>query len=120
MGDDGDCCDTGTSLLHCRKDVKKRKKNCNKYCKVMGWVGDGRCDDNNNSCGCNWDNGDCCGKSGDTLQFTYCSDCKCSDPQRIKCDGHCGAPNYKGDGNCDDENNNCGCAYDGSDCCGKN
>ena len=28
-------------------------------------------------------------------------------------------PDYKGDGNCDDENNNKGCAYDGGDCCPK-
>merc|ERR1712037_524401 len=31
----------------------------------------------------------------------------------------CGAVKYKGDGNCDDENNNCGCEYDGGDCCVK-
>ena len=32
----------------------------------------------------------------------------------------CGAPHWKGDGFCDDENNNAGCAYDGGDCCGTN
>merc|ERR1712147_315049 len=31
----------------------------------------------------------------------------------------CGAAKYKGDKNCDDENNNCGCDYDGGDCCDK-
>ena len=31
----------------------------------------------------------------------------------------CGEPDYKGDGNCDDDNNNKGCAYDGGDCCYK-
>lgn len=31
----------------------------------------------------------------------------------------CGAPDYEGDGNCDDYNNNAGCAYDGGDCCAK-
>ena len=30
----------------------------------------------------------------------------------------CGFPEYKGDGYCDDENNNAGCEYDGGDCCG--
>ena len=30
----------------------------------------------------------------------------------------CGAPGYKGDGNCDDENNKASCDYDGGDCCG--
>ena len=27
---------------------------------------------------------------------------------------------YKGDGYCDDPNNNCGCDWDGGDCCGNN
>ena len=31
----------------------------------------------------------------------------------------CGEPSYVGDGNCDDDNNNAGCAYDGGDCCAK-
>ena len=31
----------------------------------------------------------------------------------------CGVPKFKGDGNCDDENNNKGCEYDGGDCCYK-
>merc|ERR1712176_860470 len=78
-----------------------------------------RCDDENNNCSCNWDNGDCCGKNHDKLQFAYCKACKCLDPLKTqKCDGHCGSPNYKGDGACDDDNNNCGCGYDGGDCCG--
>ena len=29
----------------------------------------------------------------------------------------CGSPEYKGDGNCDDDNNHKGCGYDGGDCC---
>merc|ERR1711939_610605 len=41
------------------------------------------------------------------------------DPKALeKCPGHCGKPNYKGDGYCDVDNNNCGCAFDGGDCCG--
>ena len=36
----------------------------------------------------------------------------------VSCPGKCGAPQYKGDGNCDDNNNNCGCKFDGGDCCG--
>ena len=27
-------------------------------------------------------------------------------------------PHWKGDKFCDDENNNCGCEWDGGDCCG--
>jgi hypothetical protein len=34
------------------------------------------------------------------------------------CPGSCGTPNWKGDNWCDDENNNCGCEWDGGDCCG--
>ena len=32
----------------------------------------------------------------------------------------CGMPIWKGDNNCDDENNNGGCEWDGGDCCGDN
>merc|ERR1711990_920479 len=49
-------------------------------------------------------------------------ECKCKDPKNKpdkNCPGTCGEPKYKGDGNCDDDNNNCGCAYDGGDCCAK-
>jgi len=87
---------------------------------VMQYVGDGRCDDNNNNCGCDWDQGDCCGTSGDKRQFQYCTECKCKDPNFAKgsCAGKCGSVHYKADGRCDDENNNCGCNWDGGDCCG--
>ena len=44
--------------------------------------------------------------------------CKCIDPKN-QGKSTCGAPKYKGDGNCDDENNNKGCGYDGGDCCAK-
>ena len=33
------------------------------------------------------------------------------------CSGTCATVSYKGDGYCDDENNNCGCDWDGGDCC---
>jgi len=52
----------------------------------------------------------------------YCKQCKCLDPKYkadSSCPGTCGLPSYKGDGNCDDENNNCKCGYDGGDCCPK-
>ena len=32
----------------------------------------------------------------------------------------CELPDFKGDGICDDENNNEACEYDGGDCCGSN
>ena len=39
-------------------------------------------------------------------------------PPPSGCTGSCGSPNWKGDDWCDDENNNCGCEWDGGDCCG--
>ena len=36
------------------------------------------------------------------------------------CSGTCGSPSWIGDNNCDDENNNCGCGWDGGACCGAN
>ena len=36
----------------------------------------------------------------------------------VYCSDTCGNPTYKGDNYCDDENNNCGCEWDGGDCCG--
>ena len=36
------------------------------------------------------------------------------------CTGTCENLGWKGDGFCDDVNNNCGCDWDGGDCCGNN
>ena len=44
--------------------------------------------------------------------------CECIDPDNLG-KSTCGTPEYKGDGNCDDNNNNKGCEYDGGDCCYK-
>ena len=85
-------------------------------CKM--YVGDKRCDDLNNNCACNWDKGDCCGVSDDSLQFEYCEKCRCLDltyKPKKKCDGNCHNVKWKGDGNCDDENNICGCSWDGEE-----
>merc|ERR1711979_145605 len=86
------------------------------------------------NCGCQYDGGDCCAKTlGKPVSKKYCKICKCLDPKGKStgpapkapaCDktkNKCGAATakYKGDGNCDDENNNCGCDYDGGDCCAK-
>ena len=46
-------------------------------CAVKSWGGDGQCDDDNNSCGCNWDGGDCCSEQA---SHQYCTDCTCKDP----------------------------------------
>merc|ERR1712076_44664 len=82
------------------------------------------CDDENNNCGCDYDGGDCCGSN---VKKNYCKECKCLDPKandkpndKPACEGSCEFAKYKGDGWCDDGNNNCGCEYDGGDCCGSN
>merc|ERR1712178_115117 len=88
-------------------------------CGAPNYIGDGVCDDNNNNCACGWDKGDCCVQTlGGPIKEKYCKVCKCQDP--AACPGKCKFPAYKGDGNCDDENNTCGCEYDGGDCCGNN
>ena len=54
------------------------------------------------------------------IDSVFAFQCKCVDPDNQgKGKLTCKLPNYKGDGNCDDENNNKGCAYDGGDCCAK-
>ena len=40
-----------------------------------------------------------------------------SGPPSGLCKGSCEDEGYKGDNYCDDGNNNCGCEYDGGDCC---
>merc|ERR1712159_890314 len=67
----------------------------------------------------------CCGNNGKTNQYKYCKDCQCKDPSAkpapgCKKKGKCRSPGLKGDKYCDDENNNCGCNWDGGDCCGYN
>merc|ERR1712111_105307 len=78
-------------------------------CEFPNWVGDNFCDDGNNTPGCDYDGGDCC---GDDVNTTYCSACECLEQ------GECEAPVWQGDGFCDDGNNNAGCDFDGGDCCG--
>merc|ERR1712151_1483630 len=89
-------------------------------CGLPKYKGDGNCDDENNNKGCAYDGGDCCAKTvtGGVMKTSYCKECKCIDPAS-KSASTCGLPKFKGDGNCDDVNNNKGCAYDGGDCCAK-
>ena len=55
------------------------------------------------------------------MSFSFVSQCKCLDPknQGKPVKPTCGVAQYKGDGNCDDDNNNKGCEFDGGDCCDK-
>merc|ERR1712032_1776728 len=125
--DGGDCCAktnkklTPTSFRYCNKCacLDEAEAKCSKPCKVISWVGNKICDDENNHCGCNWDGGDCCGNKND---YRYCHKCSCLDETFVhadaKCKKNCGVHQWKGDGKCDDANNVCGCDWDGGDCCG--
>merc|ERR1719263_1234668 len=90
-------------------------------CGQPAYKGDKVCDDDNNNAGCEFDGGDCCAKSlGGPVKKDYCKKCKCLDPNpKAPKPPACGQEEYKGDGNCDDDNNNKGCEYDGGDCCAK-
>merc|ERR1712080_291146 len=128
--DGGDCCaktnkEGAVKTKYCKQckcldPDNQGDNNCKGYCKFPNYKGDGNCDDENNNCGCKWDGGDCCAKTAKSGKVItkYCKLCKCEDPaQKTACSGTCGNSKYKGDGNCDDNNNNCGCQYDGGDCC---
>ena len=123
--DGGDCCgDSGKGKQYsycddcaCLDPDDTSTGECGASCGASNFVGDGFCDDGNNNCGCDWDKGDCCGKSGKAKQFDYCDDCACLDPS-AGCSGACTSPNFVGDGFCDDGNNVCGCDWDKGDCCG--
>merc|ERR1712037_904828 len=135
--DKGDCCGDKNEYKFCKKcgcrDPKYKKVEkkgpcgkCSGKCAKPKYKGDKHCDDANNICGCDWDGGDCCGSKNN---YNFCDKkkgCKCLDcefkHQGDKCTnkikGKCGNAKWKGDKNCDDENNNAGCAWDGGDCCG--
>merc|ERR1712176_877672 len=109
--------------MGCLDPDNQQSGNCKGTCGQAKFKGDNNCDDDNNNCGCEYDGGDCCPKTNKgPVNKKYCKKCECLDPngkQDANCKGSCGLGQYKGDGNCDDENNNCGCAYDGGDCCEK-
>ena len=114
---------SSSGLIDVEKTIKAAvAKACSSTsCGSPDWKGDNWCDDENNNCGCEWDGGDCC---GDDVRTKYCQECLCLDPKQqdtttpSSCTDTCGDQNRKGNGLCDDENNNCGCEWDGGDCCG--
>merc|ERR1712032_498037 len=126
--DGGDCCakslGKAVSKTYC-KECKcldpNPKAPTPPPCGIEAYKGDGNCDDENNNAGCDYDGGDCCVKSlGGPVKKDYCKECKCLDPNpKAPNPPACGNKEYKGDGNCDDDNNNKGCEYDGGDCCAK-
>jgi len=118
--DGGDCCNPSSKFDYCAGDTAcdcldpAADTGCNVGCRYESYQGDGYCDDENNICGCDWDGGDCC-----EGLLTYCTECQCRDPDIGECYSICGVDAWFGDFVCDDENNNCGCDWDGGDCCGK-
>merc|ERR1719510_2033942 len=114
--DGGDCCGDDVKENFCSACECLDPAEQGGECGYPLWKGDNYCDDENNNAGCEWDGGDCC---GDDVKTQYCSACECLDPAK-QCTGTCGALHWKGDGYCDDNNNNCGCDFDGGDCCGSN
>ena len=91
------------------------------------WIGDLRCDSDNNNEECGYDGGDCCpctnfaSWSDDSFSFEpFCRDPSsgCLDP-RVDTYPNCtdGIIPDIGDGWCDAKNNNEGCRFDGGDCC---
>ena len=76
----------------------------------------GKCDDEFNIPQCHFDNGECCGEAN----LSDCEECKCKDPDNTvkRSITKCSYPVFKGNGKCDDDNNNVECQWDGGDCCG--
>lgn len=91
-------------------------------CSELNITGDGLCDDSSNRLECYFDGGDCCLP---TVININCAHCECkkygySNPNEDNSDGQVCLSilsYWVGDGNCDPENNNPGCDYDGNDCC---
>ena len=80
---------------------------------------------------CGEDEGDCnsndecqagldCGSDNCPASLGFDSEIDCCFFNDNPCDDTCYMESWKGDGACDDGNNNCGCEWDGGDCCGEN
>ena len=76
-------------------------------------MGDGYCDDINNTPDCGFDRGDCCNNHNPNWDI-YCSDCEYC---QIEFSNLTCIDQWIGDGYCDDLNNNPGCRFDVGDCC---
>ncbi|PVD33947.1 hypothetical protein C0Q70_05209 [Pomacea canaliculata] len=90
---------------------------CNEGC-PSNWIRDGYCDKACNSSECDWDGGDCLGKSGRQVQlgagFNAVFDRPAQKPEDY-CHTGC-ANNWIADKYCDQACNNLVCGYDAGDC----
>ena len=66
-----------SATMQIKSTLATESAKCEGKCSYSSYSGDGYCDDGNNNCGCNWDNGDCCGANGKYYQYKYCGQCKC-------------------------------------------
>ena len=98
---------------------------------VPDFIADGDCDESNNNADCGFDGGDCCDCICDE-STCEASGSDCRDPNACGVDdftddyglggaddaGDTCVPDFIGDGDCDESNNNADCGnYDGGDCC---
>ena len=59
-----------------------------------------------------------CGSNNCPTSNGFDSEVDCCYHNDNQCYDTCYKESWKGDGSCDDYNNNCGCEWDGGDCCG--
>ena len=88
-------------------------------CNLLGYLGDGFCDDDANNEICDFDKGDCCNAKTDR---SICSECFCfatpnPSPDCEEWYSCWEESGYTGDGICDDTLNTIECYFDGGDCC---
>ena len=100
------------SLVNCATASNSYDEFC--YCNTCS-ENEGDCD-THDEC----QDGLICGSNNCPASLGFDFEVDCCYPNENPCYDTCGYPNYKGDNYCDDENNNCGCEWDGGDCCGDN
>ena len=99
--DGGDCCEenvTNFELFSDNLDLKPNPKSTcipslgYSYC-IEAQLGDGKCQDYNNSPLCQFDFGDCCNAASESCCNRECAFCGCKDPGAMPCSW---PPGYQG------------------------
>ena len=111
--DGGDCCLASintTSCSECKCKIEDEVMNPHLICPIYTTIGDGVCNDENNTPVCQYDGGDCCLPN---VNLTACTECQCiKDVNFDPCPRH----EQIADGQCNEENDNLICSYDEEDC----